>query len=101
MAVTVLNVISSVASLAMAGLGLIVTMIGRIPVPEQQDHRVIAYGGALIVTFLVLPIICVMTSTKLARQDDRSSLFVSLAPAVLATTAVAYFMWAGTYVPVR
>jgi hypothetical protein len=40
--VIVLNVISSLASLALAGLGWIVTLIARIGVPEQQDYRVIA-----------------------------------------------------------
>ena len=43
--VIVLNVISLLTSLAMAELGWIVTMIARIPVPEQQDYRVIGYGG--------------------------------------------------------
>ena len=99
--VIVLNVISSLTSLAMAGLGWIVTMIARIPVPEQQDYRVIAYGVALMVTFSMAPVICVTASTKLARQDRRSSVLVSLVPAVLVTAAVVYFVWAGTYVPIR
>jgi hypothetical protein len=99
--VIVLNVISSLSSLAMTGLGWLVTMIARIPVPEQQDYRVIAYGVALIVTFLMAPVICVTASTKLARQDRRSSVLVSLAPAVLVAAAVVYFVWAGTYVPIR
>jgi hypothetical protein len=97
----VLNVISSLTSLAMAGLGWIVTMIARIPVPEQQDYRVVAYGVALIATFSMAPVICVTASTKVARQDRRSSVLVSLAPAVLVAAAVVYFVWAGTYVPIR
>lgn len=99
--VIVLNVISSLTSLAMAGLGWIVTVIARIPVPEQQHYRVIAYGVALIVTFSIAPIICVTASTKLARQDRRSSVLVSLVPAVLVAAAVVHFVWAGTYIPIR
>ena len=57
----------------MAGLGWIVTMIARIPVPEQQDYRVIAYGLVLIATFSMVPVVCVTASTRLARQDRRSS----------------------------
>jgi divalent metal cation (Fe/Co/Zn/Cd) transporter len=99
--VIVLNVISLLTSLAMAGLGWIVTMIARIPVPEQQDYRVIGYGVALIATFLMAPAICVTASTKLARQGRRSSVLIALAPAVLVAGAVGYFVWAGTYVPIR
>jgi hypothetical protein len=99
--VIVLNVISSLASLALAGLGWIVTLIARIPVPEQQDYRVIAYGVALIATFSMAPVICVTASTRLARRDRRSSILVALAPAVLVAAAVGYFVWAGTYVPIR
>ena len=99
--VIVLNVISLLTSLAMAGLGWIVTMIARIPVPEQQDHRVIGYCVALIATFLMAPVICVTASTRLARQERRSSVLVALAPAVLVAAAVGYFVWAGTYVPIR
>jgi hypothetical protein len=78
--VIVLNVISLLTSLAMAGLGWIVTMIARIPVPEQQDYRVIGYGVALIAAFLMAPVICVTASTRLARQERRSSVLVALAP---------------------
>jgi hypothetical protein len=99
--VIVLNVISLLTSLAMAGLGWIVTLIARIPVPEQQDYRVIGYGVALIATFLMAPVICVTASTRLARQERRSSVLVALAPAVLVAAAVGYFVWAGTYVPIR
>jgi hypothetical protein len=99
--VIVLNVISLLTSLAMAGLGWIATMIARIPVPEQQDYRVIGYGVALIATFLIAPVICVTASTRLARQERSSSVLVALAPAVLVAAAVGYFVWAGTYVPIR
>jgi hypothetical protein len=76
-------------------------MVARIPVPEQQDYRVIAYGLVLIATFLIIPVICVTASTRLARQNRRSSVLVALAPAVLGAAAVGYFVWAGTYVPIR
>lgn len=99
--VVVLNVISSLTSLGMIGLGWVVTMIARISIPEQQDYRVIAYGVALIATFLLAPVICVTASTRLARQDRRASIFVALAPVVLFAAAVGYFVWAGTYVPIR
>ena len=99
--VIVLNAISSLASLAMAGLGWIVTMIARIPVPEQRDYRITAYGVALIATFLMAPVICVTASTRLARQDRRLSVLVALVPAVLVAAAIAYFAWVGTYVPIR
>ena len=85
----------------MAGLGWIVTMIARIPVPGQQDYRVIAYGLALIATFLMVPVICVTASIRLACQGRSSSVLVALAPAVLVAAAVGYFVWAGTYVPIR
>jgi hypothetical protein len=75
--------------------------VARIPVPEQQDYRVIAYGLVLIATFLIIPVICVTASTRLARQDRRSSVLVALAPAVLGAADVGYFVWAGTYVPIR
>jgi hypothetical protein len=99
--VIVLNVISSLASLALAGLGWIVTLIARIGVREQQDYRVIAYGVALIATFSTVPVVCVTASTRLARQDRRSSVLVALAPAVLVAPAVGHFVWAGTYLPIR
>jgi hypothetical protein len=100
-AVIAFNVISSLASLAMAGLGWIVTMIARMPAPEQQDPRVMAYGVGLIVAFLTIPLVCVATSIKLSRADRRVSVLVSLAPAALVAAASAYFAWAGTYVPIR
>jgi len=100
-AVVALNVISLLASLAMVGLGYIVTMIGRIPAPEQQDPRVIDYGVGLMVAFLALPAVCVPASIKLGREERRSSVVVSLAPAALVAAAIAYFVWAGTYVPIR
>jgi hydrogenase-4 membrane subunit HyfE len=100
-AAIVFNVISSLASLAMAGLGWIVTMIARIPAPEQQDQRVLAYGVALIVSFLVLPVVCVAMSGNSARQNPASAVFWSLVPAVLVAAAVTYFVWAGTYVPIH
>jgi hypothetical protein len=98
--VIVLNVISSLASLTLIGLGWIVTMIARIPAPEQQDSRVIVYGVALIATFLMAPVVCVTTSLRLARRDRRSSILVAFVPAVLVAAAVGYFVWAGTYVPI-
>jgi len=55
----------------------------------------------LIATFSMLPVICVTASTRLVRQDRRSSVLVALAPAVLVAGAVGYFVWAGTYVPIR
>jgi hypothetical protein len=99
--VIVLDVISSLASLAMAGLGWIVTVIARIPVPELQDYRVIVYGVALIAMFMMAPVICVTASRRLARQDRRSSVLVALAPTVLIAAAVGYFAWVRTYVPIR
>ena len=85
----------------MAALGWLVTVIARVPAPEQQDQRVLAYGAALIVTFLVLPVVCVTMSRKLARRNPASSVLVSLVPAVLVAAAVTYFAWAGTYVPIH
>jgi hypothetical protein len=77
-AVTVLNILSSLASLATVWFGWAMTMVGRLG--EHSDYTAIAFGLALIAAFLIIPPICVVASTKLARRDQRSSIFVSLVP---------------------
>ncbi len=98
-AVTVLNILSSLASLATVGFGWAITVVARLN-PLHSDYPAIAFGGALIAAFLIIPPICVVASTKLARQDRRSSIFVSLVPVVLIVLAILAAL-VGHFPPVR
>jgi hypothetical protein len=86
-AVIVLNILSSLASLATVWFGWMITLVGQLS-PTHTDYTAIAFGGVLIAAFLIIPPVCVVASTKLARQDRRSSILVSLAPVMLIGLAI-------------
>jgi hypothetical protein len=89
-AVNVLNILSSVASLAMVGYGSLIVMLAHFD-PLHTDYVGVALGFAFIVPFLIIPPICVVASIRLARQDRRSSILVALIPVAL--TALAILVW--------
>ena len=76
-AVNVLNILSSVASLAMVGYGSLIVMLAHFD-PLHTDYVGVALGFAFIVPFLIIPPICVVASIRLARRDRRSSILVAL-----------------------
>ncbi len=86
-AVIVLNVLSSLASLATVWFGWMVIVVGQLS-PLHIDNTAITFGGTLIAAFLIIPPVRVVASTKLARQDRRSSIFVSLVPVALIALAI-------------
>ena len=89
-AVNVLNILSSVASLAMVGYGSLIVMLAHFD-PLHTDYVGVALGFAFIVPFLIIPPICVVASIRLARRDRRSSVLVALIPVAL--TALAILVW--------
>ena len=94
-AVTGLNVISSLASLAMAWFGLVMAEFAAQFNPLQRDYYGIAYGLTVLAIFLILPVLCAVKSQKLARMDRRSSITVSLVPLALAPPAFLMFSAGG------
>ena len=94
-AVTVLNVISSLASLAMAWFGLVMAGFAAQFNPLERDYYGIAYGLTVLAIFLILPVLCAVKSQKWARIDRRSSVLVSLVPLVLAPPAFLMFSAGG------
>lgn len=79
--VTVLNVLSSMACLAMAGLGVLVLMLTQLD-PLHTDYLGIAFGSGLLATFLIIPVVCVVASRKLLKRGNRSSIFLAILPFV-------------------
>jgi hypothetical protein len=79
--VTALNVLSSMACLAMAGLGVLVLMLTQLD-PLHTDHLGIAFGSGLLTTFLIVPVVCVVTSRRLLKRGNRSSIFLAFLPFV-------------------
>jgi hypothetical protein len=94
-AVTVLNIISSLASLAMVWFGWVMAGFAADFDSLHRDYYGIAYGVALMGAFLIVPALCVVASIKLVRQDRRSSVFVSLAPMALIPPAILIYTTGG------
>jgi hypothetical protein len=86
--VVVLNTLSSVASLAMAGYGLLIFMMSRYFNPLQIDYTGVVIGSVLLASFLLIPTCCVVASSKLALRDRRSAIPVALIPFVLIVLGV-------------
>jgi hypothetical protein len=86
--VVILNTLASVASLAMAGYGLLIFMMSRYFNPLQIDYTGVVIGSVLLATFLVIPTCCVVASSKLALRERRLSVAVALAPFALIALAV-------------
>ena len=94
-AVTVFNIMSALASLAMVWFGWVMAGFAADFDPLHRDDYGIAYGVALMGVFLIVPALCTMASTKLVRQHRRSSLFVSLAPVALIPPAILMYTAGG------
>jgi ABC-type tungstate transport system substrate-binding protein len=86
--VAILNIISSLASLLTVILGFILSRISDRFMAGTTNHFGIAYGVVAMLTFVIIPMICVMASASLARQDRPSSIFVSLIPAALSPLVI-------------
>jgi hypothetical protein len=80
--VVALDVLSSAASLAMAGYGLLILMMSQFD-PLHTDRVGMTFGLGLVATFLIVPTFCVVTSLRLASRDRRSSILLALVPFVL------------------
>jgi predicted DNA repair protein MutK len=85
--VTVLNVLSSLGSLGMLWLGSRIVSAGLLSA-EYHDYTAITVGVVLGAVFLIVPAVCVVASTKLARHDCRRSIAVSLVPLALMAIAI-------------
>jgi hypothetical protein len=85
--VTLLNILSSLASLGMLWLGSRIVSIG-LPSLENNDYRATAIGLVIVAAFLTFPPVCVAASAKLARQNSRSSIFISLIPLAVVTAVI-------------
>ena len=81
--VTILNIISSLASLAMVWFGWVMAGFAAEFNPQHRDYYGIAYSVVVMAAFLIIPALCVAASSKLARQGRRLSVLVSLAPVAL------------------
>jgi len=81
--VAVLNVISTLASLAMVWFGWVMAGFAAEFNPQHRDYYGIVYSVVVMAAFLIIPAICVVTSTKLVRQDRGSSILLSLVPLAL------------------
>lgn len=86
--VVVLNALSSIASLAMAGYGLLILMLASRFDPLRIDYAGVALGSGLLAAFLVVPTFCVVASVRLALQARHSSIFLALAPLALVTLGI-------------
>jgi hypothetical protein len=78
--VTILNVIASLASLAMVWFGWVMAGFAAEFNPQHRDYYGIAYSVVVMATFLIVPVLCVMASRKLVRQHRRGSVLVALVP---------------------
>jgi hypothetical protein len=83
--VTVLNVLSSLASLWMLWLGSRVVSDALLYI--KFNDAFVTVGRVLVTAFLIVPPVCVVESTKLARQNSGWSIVVSLVPVALAIIA--------------
>jgi uncharacterized membrane protein YcjF (UPF0283 family) len=81
--VTILNVIASLASLAMLWFGWVMAGFAAEFNPQHRDYYGIAYSVVVMATFLIVPVLCVMASRKLVRQHRRGSVLVALVPVAL------------------
>jgi uncharacterized protein involved in response to NO len=84
----VLNVLSSLASLAMAAYGLLILMLASGLDPLRTDDTGVALGSGLLAAFLVIPAFCVVASVRLARRDRRLSILLALLPFALVALGV-------------
>jgi predicted outer membrane lipoprotein len=91
-AVTVLNIFSSLVSLAVVWFGFRFAYFGLLGL-DHGDYSAIILGVVLIAAFLIIPAICVTTSTKLARRGRSPSIFVSLIPLLLIVVAMLAGIW--------
>jgi hypothetical protein len=81
-AVIVLNILSSLASLGMLCVGAYLVSVGFLSL-QYRDYTPLTLGLMLVAGFLSVPAVSVTSSTKLARQGSRWSILVSLAPVAL------------------
>jgi hypothetical protein len=81
-AVVVLAVLSTLASLAMTGYGVLVLMFSHFD-PLHTDRVGTNFGLAIMATFMVIPTFLIVASLRLAYFDRRSSLVVALLPFAL------------------
>ena len=92
--VWVLNIASSLASLAMVLLGFWIGYVGLLGI-ELRDYSAIILGVFLVMVFGVIPLVCVPASTWLAQRGRGLSVCVSLMPLLLiavAGAALAFFL---------
>ncbi|HEY3795033.1 MAG TPA: hypothetical protein VGM09_24680 [Bradyrhizobium sp.] len=102
-AAVVFAVLSTLASVAMTGYGVLVLMLSHFD-PMHTDRVGTNFGLAIMATFMVIPTICIIASLRLAYFDRRSSLFVGLLPFALVALGVYViheFPWPAPPAPVH
>jgi hypothetical protein len=85
--VTVLNVVSSIVNLPTAWVAVHALFIGVRGI-AYYGPGIIVWGLALAMVYCVLPAVCVMGSTKLARTRSGWAITVALVPVVLVAATV-------------
>ena len=95
--VTVLNVISTLASLGMVWFGWVMAGFAVEFNPLHRDYYGLAYSIMVMAAFLIIPALCIVTSRKLVRQDRRSSVLLSLVPLALIPPAFLMYTAGGLH----
>ncbi len=85
--VTVLNVISSIINFPTAFIAARALWFGLRGI-AYYGYGVVIWGLALTMVFLILPAVCVVASTKLARKGSRWAILVALVPVALVAATV-------------
>ena len=85
--VIVLNVISTLASLAMVWFGWVMAGFALEFDRRHPDYYILAYSIVVMAAFTVIPVLCAVRSSRLARQGRRSSILLSLLPLALIVPA--------------
>jgi hypothetical protein len=85
--VTVTNVISSLASLAVIWLGARMAYWGLLGF-EHGDYSGTALGIGLAAAYLIIPAICVAASVRLAERKPWASIVLASMPLMLIAIAV-------------
>jgi hypothetical protein len=64
-----------------------------ISISGGRDYFDIVFDMVVVATFLIIPSVCVVASTRLARQRRGLSIFMSLVPVVLVPLALKVYCW--------
>jgi hypothetical protein len=85
-AVTLLNICSSLVSLTAVWLGLRVAYFGLLGL-SHDDYSAIVFGGGSAAVFLITQAVSIIASTRLLQHRKGAAIAVSLIPLLLAVVA--------------